>query len=217
MTVLLLLVSAIIAYCLGSINGAIIAARFVFHKDVRDYGSGNAGLTNYFRTFGVPGMAIVAGIDIVKSVLAVLIGGALLNIVGAKLPGELFAGFCLIMGHIYPAFYQFRGGKGVVCAAVMAFTVDWRVGLCCLITFLVIVIFTRYVSLGSIIGTAACPLLMLAFDYEGLPCLLALFCALLVIVKHSGNIVRLIRGTESKFHIHTRRPVQDEDFEDPEQ
>ena len=124
MRVLLLIVTAVIAYYLGSLNGAILSARFIFHKDVRDYGSGNAGLTNYYRSFGVPGLAIVAAIDIIKSVLAVTIGGALLGIVGAKMIGKLFAGFCLIMGHVFPVYYQFRGGKGVMCAYVTAFLVD---------------------------------------------------------------------------------------------
>lgn len=216
MRVLLLILTAVIAYYLGSLNGAIIAARFVFHKDVRDYGSGNAGLTNYYRSFGVPGLAIVAGIDIVKSILAVIIGGALLGIADAKLVGKLFAGFCLIMGHVYPAFYQFRGGKGVMCAFVTALLVDWRVGLCCLVAFAVIVIFTRYVSLGSVISMALFPLLMLVFGHEGLHCVLALLCALLVIVKHAENIVRLIGGTENRLQINSRRPARDEDFEDPD-
>ena len=216
MRVLLLILTAAIAYYLGSLNGAIIAARFVFHKDVRNYGSGNAGLTNYYRSFGMPGLAIVAGIDILKSVLAVIIGGALLGIVGAKPVGKLFAGFCLIMGHVYPAYYQFRGGKGVMCAYVTAFLVDWRVGLCCLIAFAVVVIFTRYVSLGSMIGAALCPLLMLAFGHDGLACILALLCALLVIVKHAENIIRLLRGTENRLRLGSRRPVRDEDFEDPD-
>ena len=211
MRVLLLILTAFISYALGSLNGAIIAARFVFRKDVRDYGSGNAGLTNYYRSFGIPGLAIVAGIDILKSVIAVLVGGALLGIADAKLIGKLFAGFCLMMGHIYPAYYQFRGGKGVMCAYVTAFLVDWRVGLCCLIAFAVVVFFTHYVSLGSIIGTALCPLLMSAFGHEGLVCVLALLCALLVIVKHAENIVRLIGGTERKLRLVSRRRVRDKD------
>ena len=216
MRVLLLIVTAVISYVLGSLNGAIISARFIYHKDVRNYGSGNAGLTNFYRNFGASGMALVIGIDILKSIIAVLLGGALLSIVDARLVGKLFAGFCLMMGHIYPAYYQFHGGKGVLCAGTMAMLVDWRVGLCCLVAFVIIVIFTRYVSLGSIVGSALCPILMWIFGHEALPGILALLCALLVIVKHAENIVRLIGGTESKLQIGGRRPARDEDFEDPD-
>ena len=214
MRVLLLILTAAIAYYLGSLNGAIISARFIYHKDVRNYGSGNAGLTNFYRNFGAPGMALVAAVDILKSVIAVLLGGVLLSIVDAGLVGKLFAGFCLMMGHIYPAYYRFRGGKGVLCAGTMAMLVDWRVGVCCLVAFIVIVIFTRYVSLSSIVGSALCPILMWVFGHEALHCILALLCALLVIVKHAENILRLVGGTESKLQIGGRHPARDEDFED---
>ena len=216
MRVLLLIVTAVIAYYLGSLNGAILSARFIFHKDVRDYGSGNAGLTNFYRNFGSTGMALVILIDILKSVLAVLIGGWLLSAVDAKIIGKLFAGFCLIMGHVFPAFHQFKGGKGVMCFMTMAFLTDWRAGLCSLLAFLLIVIFTRYVSLGSVAAALLCPLFLWMFGYETLPGVLALLCALLVVVKHAENIVRLIAGTESKLKIGGRRPERDEDFEDPD-
>jgi len=218
MRVLLLLVTAVVAYYLGSLNGAIISARFVFHRDVRDYGSGNAGLTNYFRTFGTPGMVLVALIDIGKSVLAVLIGGALLRIVDAHLIGRLFAGFCLIMGHVFPAYYQFRGGKGVMCIFVLEFLTDWRVGLCCLLAFLLIVIFTRYVSLGSVVSAALFPMFVWMFGLDTLAGILALLCAVLVVVKHAGNIARLLSGTESKLKLGGRKqppgdPDEDEEFQ----
>jgi glycerol-3-phosphate acyltransferase PlsY len=213
MTVLLLILTAIIAYCLGSLNGAIITARFIFHRDVRDYGSGNAGLTNYYRCFGVPGLTLVILIDILKSAAAVLLGGALLKLVGAAETGRLFAGFCLMMGHIFPVLYQFRGGKGVLCGATMAFLVDWRVGLICIGAFLILVILTRYVSLGSMVGAACCPLGMWIFAHETLSCVLALFCALLILVKHAENILRLIGGREGKLTLSggMRRPRPDEE------
>ena len=214
MRVLLLIITAIISYYFGSLNGSIISARFVYRKDVRNYGSGNAGLTNFYRNFGASGVALVILIDILKSAAAVLIGGALLSIVDAKLVGKLFAGFCLIMGHIFPAYYQFRGGKGVLCGITMAFLVDWRVGLCCLLGFVLTVVFTHYVSLGSIVGAALCPVFMWMFGHDALAGILALLCALLIIVKHAENIVRLIGGTESKLKFGGHRPGRDEDFYD---
>lgn len=198
MKVLLLFLTAVIAYFLGGINGSIISSLSFFHRDVRNYGSGNAGLTNYLRTFGASSLALVAVIDILKSVIAVLAGGWLMRFVDAATVGKLFAGFCLIMGHMYPIYYNFRGGKGVLCAGVMALMVDWRVGLVCWAVFLIVVIFTRYVSLGSMTGTLCLPIFMWIFNYSALEGVLALLISLLVIVKHAENIVRLIGGTERK-------------------
>lgn len=214
MRTVLLFLTAIIAYGCGSVNGAIIAARYFFHRDVRDYGSGNAGLTNYYRTFGVIGIIVLILIDVLKSVIAVLIGGALLKISGIKEIGQLFAGFCLILGHVFPIFHHFRCGKGVLCGVTMALLVDWRVGLCCLIAFVIIVVFTRYVSLGSVAAAVLCPIFMWIFGHSGLAGVIALLCALIIVVKHAENIVRLIGGTESKLQLGGRRNYSDEDFED---
>lgn len=209
----LLLLTAIISYALGNLNGSILVSRLSKHSDVRRYGSGNAGLTNYFRTFGVSGMAVVIAIDVLKAVIAALIGGALLGIVDNQVVGKIFAGFCVIMGHMFPVLFQFKGGKGVLSGISMLFVVDWRVGLICTAVFAVIVIFTRYVSLGSVVGSALAPLLMLAFGFSGLECLLCLLCALLIIVKHAENIVRLIGGTENKLDLKKHAPKADDEEE----
>ena len=216
MRTLCLILTAIIAYVLGSVNGAIIAGRFVFRKDVRKYGSGNAGLTNYYRNFGTPGMILLVLIDVLKTVAAVLIGASLLKSFNAREAGMLFAGFCAILGHIFPAYYQFRGGKGVLCGVTMAFLVDWRVGLCCFLTFMILLLFTRYVSLGSIVGSALCPLYLWVFGHEKLSVILGALCALLIVLKHAENIVRLIGGTERRIDLGgSRRRRDDEDFTDP--
>ena len=211
-----LILIAIVSYALGSINGAIIAGRYVFHKDVRKYGSGNAGLTNYYRNFGTPGIIILVLIDVLKTVVAGLIGGALMSKYDAREIGILFSGFCVIMGHMFPFLYQFRGGKGVLSGVTMAFLVDWRVGLCCFLTFLILLMFTRYASLGSIVGAALCPVYLWIFGHDKLSIILGLLCALLIVIKHAENIVRLIGGTERKVDFNSSRKKQDdEDFEDP--
>ena len=216
MRTLYLILTAIISYCLGSINGAIIAGFFVHHKDVRRYGSRNAGLTNYYRNFGTPGLVVLVLIDVLKAVIAVLIGGALMNKVDAKEVGMLFAGFCVILGHMFPALFQFRGGKGVLSGVTMAFLVDWRVGLCCLLTFLILVLFTRYVSLGSVVGSALCPVYLWVFGHEKLSIILGALCALLIVIKHAENIVRLVGGTERRIDLGGSRKKQEEDeFVDP--
>ena len=204
MKVILLILTAVVAYFLGGINGSIISSLSFFHRDVRNYGSGNAGLTNYLRTFGASSLGVVALIDILKSVIAVFIGGWLMHFVDARMVGRLFAGFCLVMGHMYPIYYNFRGGKGVLCAGVLSLMVDWRVGLVCWAAFLIVVIFTRYVSLGSMIGSLCMPVFMWIFNYDTLEGLLALLIALLVVVKHAENIVRLIGGTENRLNLRSR-------------
>ena len=216
MKVLLLILIAAIAYIIGGLNGAIISSRLVYHKDIRRYGSGNAGLTNMLRTFGIPGAAMVLVIDVVKSILAVMIGGWLLSIVGAKETGQLFAGFCLIMGHVFPMYYHFKGGKGALCGITLMFIVDWRVGLCCMLAFLIVMVLTRYVSLGSMVGAILSPVFLMAFDHMGLNCVLALLCGLLIIVEHAENILRLIGGTERKLTLgqnRARRTAVDEEEE----
>jgi len=206
MRVLFLIITAICAYFLGGLNGAIITSRFFFHQDIREHGSGNAGLTNFHRTYGVAGIAMVLAIDVIKSVVAVLIGGALMNIVGEKAVGQIFAGFCLMMGHIFPAFYQFRGGKGVLCAGTLILMVDPVAGLCCWAAFIIVVVCTHYVSLASMIACLLGPVFLAVFKFSGLEVVLTLLCALLVVVKHAENILRLIGGTENKLSFGSKSP-----------
>lgn len=200
-TTIYLAITGIAAYLLGSINGAIIASMNIFNKDVRDFGSGNAGLTNFTRTFGVKGAAIVILVDILKTVIAVLIGAWLLGMEGQAMVGRMFAGFCAMLGHVYPVYYRFHGGKAVLCAGVIALMADWRVGLVCWSAFLVVVVFTKYVSLGSIIGSLLLPICIWAFGYTGLEGVLGLLSSVLMIFAHRDNIKRLINGTESKLNI----------------
>lgn len=201
MTTFFLIVIAIESYILGGINGSILVSRFLFHKDVRDFGSGNAGLTNFYRTFGTVGLVLVILVDVVKSVIAMLIGRGLMHIVGAPIVGVIFSGFCLMLGHIYPVFHHFKGGKGVLCACVMTFMVHWWIGLIILAVFALVLIFTRYVSLGSICGAILFAPLVWLSHAGGLEGLLGLFCALLLIFAHRENIVRLLNHKENKFDI----------------
>lgn len=209
----LLAVIALESYLLGGINGSIIVSRFLYRKDIRNYGSGNAGLTNFYRVFGSFGVAIVLLVDILKSVIAVLIGRLLMLIVGEPVVGTIFAGFCLIIGHIYPVFYGFKGGKGVLCGVVVALMVKWWMGLLCLLVFFVVVVFTRYVSLGSMLGAAVFPFMVWIAGLGGLEGFLGLFCVLLLIFAHRGNIFRLINHTESKFDFrHPERKIEKDSF-----
>ena len=198
MKVLLLIVIAIIGYIRGGFNGAILTSQYIFHDDIRKHGSGNAGLTNFFRTYGLKGFLWVLGIDVGKTLIAVLLGGWLMNIVGEKSVGQLFAGFCVIMGHVAPVLHLFKGGKGVLCAGIMILMVDPVVGLCCWAIFVIIVLVTRYVSLASCIACLAGAIFMAIFKNGGLEVMLTFLCAIVVVVKHYENILRLVRGEESR-------------------
>lgn len=207
LTPVLLVLIAAAAYVLGSVNGSIIVSRYLFHSDVRTMGSGNAGLTNFYRNYGPKGIAGVLGIDIAKGVLAALIGGLVFPLATgdqALKPeyvdiGRLFAVFCLILGHVFPVFYGFRGGKGILCGVSAVFIVDYNAGVIALVVFVLAFLLTRYVSLGSVLGTISMPVTLLAKGFSGLCLILACLSVLLVIMKHGENIVRIIRHKEPRF------------------
>ena len=207
LTPVLLVLIAAAAYVLGSVNGSIIVSRYLFHSDVRTMGSGNAGLTNFYRNYGPKGIAGVLGIDIAKGVLAALIGGLVFPLATgdqALKPeyvdiGRLFAVFCLILGHVFPVFYGFRGGKGILCGVSAVFIVDYNAGVIALVVFVLAFLLTRYVSLGSVLGPISVPVTLLAKGFSGLCLILACLSVLLVIMKHGENIVRIIRHKEPRF------------------
>ena len=207
LTPVLLVLIAAAAYVLGSVNGSIIVSRYLFHSDVRSMGSGNAGLTNFYRNYGPKGIAGVLGIDIAKGVLAALIGGLIFPLATgdqALKPeyvdiGRLFATFCLILGHVFPVFYGFRGGKGILCGVSAVFIVDYNAGVIALVVFVLAFLLTRYVSLGSVLGTISVPVTLLAKGFSGLCLILACLSVLLVVMKHGENIVRIIRHKEPRF------------------
>ena len=201
MKAVVLVLIAIISYALGNLNGAIITSRLIYGQDVRNYGSGNAGLTNFHRKYGAKSALFVIGIDVGKGIVAALIGGGLMGLLGYPMVGKIFAGFCVILGHSFPVLYGFRGGKGVLTGVSMLFVVDWRLAIIALLLFGCIVAFTRYVSLGSIVGSAAAPLGVWAFGHGGLEGVLMLLCWLLLVFQHRGNIGRLVAGTESKLRL----------------
>ena len=202
----LLAAIAVFSYLLGGLNGAIIASKYVFHRDVRDYGSGNAGLTNFYRTFGAPGLAIVIGTDVLKTVIAVVAGGLIMGTQGAASTGQVFAGFCVMLGHIYPVFYGFRGGKGVLCAETMLLIVSFPTGLVSLLIFVGIVWATRYVSLGSVSAAAVFPVMTHLVFGDAFATAFSVLIAALVLFAHRENIKRLLNGTENKFRFHVNAP-----------
>ena len=223
---LALLLTAVCGYLLGSINWAIIITRTIFRKDIRDEGSGNAGATNVLRNHGRgPALLTTLG-DVGKSVVAVLLGSWLLANVqwdpsaAAQVPawamahlgriGGYVGGLCCLLGHDFPVFYQFRGGKGVLTTMGMFVVLDWRVALLSLAVFAIITALWRMVSLGSMLAIGCGVGFIYAFNSAWDPAAvgsaeLTVFCTvmaavveLLVIWQHRANIVRICKGTENK-------------------
>ena len=212
-----LIISAIISYLLGSLNFGIIISKSLNKDDVRSHVSGNAGSTNMLRNYGKKHAVMTIIGDMVKVAVAIFIsfvivrkmsnislaenGGALILGIDARMFTKSFAGLFCVLGHIFPCFFGFKGGKGVATAGGMVFMIDWRIALILLAIFAIIVLITKYVSLGSIAMAVFYPVFIFVF-YKSLPLtLLSLIFTLIVVLAHRENIKNLINHTESKIAI----------------
>ena len=203
----------LVSYLLGCFNGSVMTSHFIIRDDVRQHGSGNAGLTNFYRSYGARYALCVIICDMGKTVLACLIGGYLMHwVVGDWTLGLLIAGIGCELGHMFPVFFGLRGGKGILSGGVLVLLLDWRVALIAWGLFAVLWLLTRYVSLGSIAATASMPVsVFLLMGHNWLYTALSAAIAALVIWCHRGNIQRLLSGTEKKLHWHVDAPAGGED------
>ncbi len=217
--ILFYLAAAVIAYLLGSINSAIIISKFFYGGDVRKFGSGNAGTTNMLRTYGKGAAVFTLLGDIVKTVLAIfiaaIIGGFSYVSTYSFSPFCYIAGLACILGHIYPIYYGFKGGKGVLCTATAIAMLSIKVFAVVFVVFVIIVAITKYVSLGSCITAMMYPFILARFVIFraggiSLPQLsIALIEMLLVVWCHRKNIMRLINGEESKISFKSKKKVEE--------
>lgn len=203
---LVLLGAAVLCYIPGGVNGAIVASHLFYHDDVRTHGSGNAGLTNFYRTYGGKHAWCVILVDMGKAAVAVAVGSLIFGPEGA-LFGRYFGGLFCVVGHMFPFFYRFKGGKGILCSGMTLLLLDWRIAAVCWGLFVLLWAATRYVSLGSVSAAVGFPI-MTAFIYHGEPDFIVIFglslaLAALVLWAHRENIKRLLNGTESKFRWHS--------------
>lgn len=188
-----------VPYFLGSINFAILLSKTIYKTDIREFGSGNAGATNMMRTFGKKTALMTFGGDALKAFISGALGYLLLGQYGAHIAGL----FCVV-GHMFPIYYKFKGGKGVVTTAVSMLMCNPFVFLILLVIFVIIVGFTKYISLGSIMCALLYPVILDRIEkfvngssrpYVIIPMIIAA----LVVFMHRENIKRLMSGTESKF------------------
>ena len=193
------LLTAVIGYFLGNLNGAFIMYKLLTHEDIRKSGSGNAGLTNFMRQFGPSKGIWVLLIDIGKAVAACLLGRFLLAPLGLPMEGLMVGAVAVSLGHDFPALLGFHGGKGIVCGFSVALCADWRCALVILAVFVICLYLTRYVSLSSILGAAAFCVSFLVFHrQEPAVAVMGVLIGLLAIFMHRANIKRLLSGTEKK-------------------
>ena len=211
---LLIAATAVIAYFCGCFNGAVIVSKYILRDDVRNHGSGNAGLTNFYRTFGGLLTFGVILCDVLKAVVAILAAQylffagftAFLSAADTTLFWGTFAKywaalFCLL-GHMFPCMFKFKGGKGILSGGTIAIMIDWRVALVVWGGFLILFLLTRYVSLGSVWAGASFPFVSWACYPMPAVVILAFLVGGLVVWQHRGNIRRLLNGTENKFSLH---------------
>ena len=196
-----IIITALVCYFLGNHNGAICVS-LMLGDDVREHGSGNAGLTNFIRNYGAGRSLLVIAIDVGKAILACLIAGLVFEPFGYELEGRVLGGVCVMVGHDFPALQDFRGGKGILSGWFIAWTVDWRIGALIGLVFFSVYFITHYVSLGSVLAAVTFGVGFAIFHHDNVLVLAGgLFMSALTVFMHRGNILRLVKGEERKTNL----------------
>lgn len=199
--ILRIVVTALTCYFLGNHNGAI-SVSLMLGDDVRNHGSGNAGLTNFIRNYGGGQALLVIVIDVAKAVLGCLLGRIVFEPYGFALEGTVLGGLCVMLGHDFPALQGFRGGKGILSGWFIAFTIDWRIGIAIAVVFFTAYFLTHYVSLGSVLASLTFCVCFVVLHHDNLLVMLGgVTMGLLAVFMHRSNIRRLLKGQESKTNL----------------
>lgn len=193
-------IAAVVAYLLGSVSISVLLTKLFYHTDVRSQGSGNAGATNVARVFGMGAGVITLLGDAAKTVLAMLLGSWL----GGQ-TGQAVAGIACLIGHCWPIYFHFRGGKGVSVGAAVGAMIDWRLFLVLVVVFFLVFALCRIVSVCSMSCAIALPIVSVLLGVDPPQMILAAITGILVLFMHRGNLLRLIRGTEPKFKPGSRK------------
>ena len=200
MKIFLYIMAAICGYLVAGLNPAIAMSKAIYHKDIRECGSGNPGFTNFKRTFGNKWAWWVLVLDLSKAAVVVWLFAWLLSRQGVNFQfAAAYTGIFCMLGHAFPLQYNFKGGKGfLVCLSTM-YMIDWRVGLIATGIMVILLLITKYMSLSTTLAMLLCPILLIPFGASISVILMATFCAIFMAVRHKENFRRLIKGTESKF------------------
>lgn len=197
----LIAITVLAGYLLGNLNGAVCASK-AMGDDVRTHGSGNAGLTNFIRSYGAARSAVVILIDAGKAVAACVLGGVLLKPYFGFQGGSALGGAAVMLGHVFPVFLGFRGGKGILSGLFIALVTDYRVALVIITVFAVVYLLSWYVSLGSVLAALTFGIVFAVFHCNTpLVMCCGIFMSLLATAMHWPNIIRLIKGEERKTNL----------------
>lgn len=194
----LLIIIAVIAYGIGSMSSVVIASNYVFHVNLRRLGTGSSALSNFRRIYGAKGFVKLLLVELVRDILPILIGGLLMGIKGQAAVGRAFAGFCLVMGRLYPVFYDLKGSHAIICMLVVMVFVNFSGALAVLLFVVLGIWLTKYVSLGAVAGAAVMCIAALLLVDDPLVMKLALFAGLAVLVRHIPAVSRMLSGRETK-------------------
>ncbi len=194
--------TALGSYFLGCFNGAVIVSKYILRDDIRNHGSGNAGLTNFHRTFGGGLTLVVILCDVLKAVLAVQLTSM---VFGGAVTAKYWGGLFCLLGHMFPCMFHFKGGKGILSGGTVALMIDWRVALVVWGGFLIMAVLTKYVSLGSLWAGASFPFISWYCYPDPVIVVLAFLCGGLTVWQHRANIKRLLQGNENKFSLHHKK------------
>lgn len=195
---ILLILTAFIAYLFGSLDTMVIASNFVFRRNLRRLGNEATWFSNFRRVYGLGGFLRLLLIELIKDIIPILIGGLLLSIKGHGEVGRAFAGFCLVLGRLYPAIYVFRGGSAALAMVVAGCAASMSVGIAAGLVMLGVIIVSRYVSLGVFAGAFVYAALSVVMLGESIMLRLAIFTAGLVLIKHIPAIIRVLRKREPR-------------------
>ena len=209
----------VISYLLGSLNFSIILSEVVKKKDIRKSGSGNAGATNMMRTYGIKAAVGTMLGDIFKVAIGILVAFAILGVpmkyiftnpadaaeIQRVMLYKEFAGLFCVLGHIFPLYFKFKGGKGVAACTGMVIIVDWRIALILFVIFVSVILISKWISLGSIVIAILYPVLIFVFYKNWILSLVALLFTAIVIIAHRENIKRLIKGEENKISLKNKK------------
>lgn len=207
MTVLVYVLTAVVSYFVAAVNPAIVLSHLVYHRDIRKEGSGNPGFTNFHRVFGGKLSWLVFVLDIGKCVAVSLVAGLVFapDYFASRQLGAAYAGVFALLGHVYPVFYRFKGGKGFLVTFALLWVLDWRAGLVAAAIMLTVLPLSGYMSLSSIL-TLLGGGVTLCFTHTSMPALFLTFGAILLVIwRHRANIARLVAGTEKKFSFRKKK------------
>lgn len=196
--ILLLTLIAFVAYVLGSIGTMRVAGQFVFHRNLNRLGRGNVWISNFRRIFGIPGVIKLTLVEIVKDLIPLLFGALVLGLKGQSQVGIAFAGFCLMMGRLWPVFNRYNGCHGSVALALVGALVDPSVGAAAAVVTAAAIWFSRYVSLGAMLGAVMMIITSILVVESRLSMNLLIACAALVVVRHLPALLRISRGQEER-------------------